>query len=550
MNTLPDRPNLGHLKKQAKDLIRRYRDRDPQAMAQFRDALPAAAGRSDHDIAALDLRLHDAQSCVARGYGFASWADLASYVEAQSAPAGDRDARVLGWLGLVYAGDVDGGPDRANPGVAARMLAENPDLAAGSPYLACAVGDDGTLRLATRDDPAWVNRPGGPLRLPPLVAVTHSTLLRIPEFREPLRRSARFLLSAGADPNQRIGNRWTPASLRAPDDAHPLSALYGAAGQNHDPVLTKMLLDAGADPNDNESLYHSLEDHSPEKRCTRLLLENGARVIGSNAMFHVLDFDDLVALELLLGHGADPNERPGNPPLTDWGSLLLWAIKRRRSRRHIEALLRAGVDPTVTTPSGTTPYALALEFGLGEVADLLRERGGAEPISEETAFVAACARGDEAEARRIRARRPEWPAALPQTRLRLLPDMAAAGDDVGVRVMVKLGWPLAVRGGDWNASALNLAVFRGNADLTQFLLEHGASWREQHGFDDNACGTLSWASCNEPVEGGDWVGCARALRDHGMPRAMPDPQDPDWVLIDGRRKRFSEEVNEVLLGEA
>jgi hypothetical protein len=113
-----------------------------------------------------------------------------------------------------------------------------------------------------------------------------------------------------------------------------------------------------------------------------------------------------------------------------------------------------------------------------------------------------------------------------------------------------VGWPLAVRGGDWNASALNHAVFRGNAALTRFLLEHGATWTEQHGYGDNACGTLSWASFNQPVAGGDWAGCARALLDHGMPGATPDTQDPDWLVIGGRRKRFSDEVSAVLLGGA
>jgi hypothetical protein len=148
----------------------------------------------------------------------------------------------------------------------------------------------------------------------------------------------------------------------------------------------------------------------------------------------------------------------------------------------------------------------------------------------------------------VASRRPDLPAALSTAQLRLLPDMAAAGADDVVRLMVSLGWPIAVRGGDWDASALNLAVFSGNAALTRFLLEHGAKWTEQHGHGDNACGTLSWASLNEPVEGGDWVGCARALLDHGMPHATAVSDDPECVLIAGTRKQFSDEVTEELLG--
>jgi hypothetical protein len=544
MKQLPDRSNLDHLKKQAKDLIRLYRDRNPEAIARFRHALPAAAGQSDDEIAALGLRLHDAQSCVARSYGFASWADLRSYVEVQSVSRNDHAASVLHWLRLVYSGDVDGrGIDRANPSIAARVLVESPDVVAGSPYLACAIGDEDALRGATKADPSWVNRPGGPLRLPPLVAITHSSLCQLPEFRERLHRCARFLLSAGGNPNQRIGLRWPPASVSAPDDDQPLSALYGAAGKNYDLELTKILLNAGADPNDGESLYHSLESFI----CTRLLLENGARIGGTNALYRALDFDNLAALELLLQHGADPNEPLGNSPLTEWGSPLLWAIKRRRSRRHVAALVKAGADPSASTLSGVSAYSLALQLGLDEVAELLRENGGAKPIPEEERFIAACARGDEAEAQRIRSRRPDLPGSLQEARLRSLPDLTAEGVDEGVRLMVKLGWPIAARGGDWNASALNLAVFRGNAGLTRFLLEQGASWKEEHGHGDNVSGTLGWASRNEPVEGGDWVACARALLEHGMPGAQPDPEEPEWVLFDGRRKRFSDEVTEVLL---
>jgi ankyrin repeat protein len=364
-------------------------------------------------------------------------------------------------------------------------------------------------------------------------------LLQLAAFQDRLRRAAQVLLAAGADPNQRIGNRYPPGSVTQPDDGQPLSALYGAAGLNHDPWLTKLLLDAGADPNDGESLYHSLEN--PD--CTRLLLQRGARVTGSNALYRAMDLRDPAPLELLLAHGGDANEPARNPPLTEWGSPLLWAIRRRRSRPHIEALLAAGADPAVKTPAGVSAYSLAMQFGLPEVATLLQ----AEGLSDEDAFVAACARGDETAARRIQAARPDLPAALPERQLRLLPDFVAEGSDAAAMLMVRLGWPVAVRGGDWSASALNLAVFRGDPGLTEFLLSHGSSWREEQGYGDNVCGTLAWASFNEPVEGGDWLGCARALLAHGMPGAEPDPADPEIVLVEGRRYRFSEDVTEFML---
>jgi len=114
--------------------------------------------------------------------------------------------------------------------------------------------------------------------------------------------------------------------------------------------------------------------------------------------------------------------------------------------------------------------------------------------------------------------------------------------------MVELGWPITTTGGDWDGSALNQAVFRGDAAIARFLLAHGATWTEMHGFGDNVCGSLSWASLNQPTQDGDWVGCAEALVAHGMPGAQPDPGGSDGVIVDGRLKWFSDEVTDFLLG--
>ncbi|BBK40950.1 hypothetical protein STVA_09700 [Allostella vacuolata] len=543
MKRLPERPDLGHLKKQAKDLLALHRSGDRAAFARFRASLPAATARDDGAIAVLPLRLRDAQSCLAREHGFPSWTELKRFVLARNAHSTDRAGPALRWLRLVYPGDIAGTMDRASPAAAARLLAEDPGLTGDDPYLACAIGDEGALRRATGRDPGWIGRPGGPLQLPPLVAVTHSSLVRLPEFRDRLQNAARFLLQAGADPDQAVGSRWAPASLEKPSATDRLSALYGAAGQNRDPAMTRLLLAAGADPNDGESLYHALESRA----CTRLLLEAGARIEGTNAVYRVLDLDDVEVLRLLLAHGANANEPAAGPPTADWGTPLLWAIRRRRSAAHVEALLAAGADPRASTPDGTGAYALARRFGLPETAELLRAAGGGEALSERERFVAACAEGDAATARQLLAERPGLPGTLSAAQLRLLPELAAQGCGEAVRLMVGLGWPVATRGGDWDASALNHAVFRGDPALARFLLEHGASWKERHGFGDNACGTLAWASGNEPVEGGDWLGCAEVLVAHGMPGATPDPAGSEGVIVDGGRRWFSDEVTEFLL---
>ena len=548
MKKLPPKANLEHLKKQAKELLRLYRNGNATAIARFTQNLPAAAHRTDSEVMALQLRLHDAQSCIAREYGFASWADLNLYVETSEFAHHEQAVLIRRWLGLAYGGDVTGTYNAARPRVAVQLLQEHRGLLATDAYVACAAGHLEVVSRKTTADPDWINRAGGPLNLPPLVAVTQSCLGQLPEFAARLSECAQHLLQAGANPNQHIGNRLPPASLATPDETEPLSALYGAAGVIRDPALTEMLLKAGADPNDGESLYHSLEN--PD--CTRLLLSYGARVTGTNVLRRALDMPDPLGLELLLAHGGDANEPAGEGATKTWGAPLLRAIAVRRSSRHIAALLAAGADPKARTPAGISAYQLAMQVGQPEIVELLRAYGAQEKLTADVEFVAACARADAIEARRIQALHPDLPGSLPEHRLRLLPDTAAWGSNAAVEVMVELGWPIAARGGDWDATSLNHAVFRGDAALTAFLLSHGASWRETQGFGDDVLGTLSWASVNEPTgpANPDWIGCARALKAHGLPRIERDPSNPERLLIEGQPKQFSPGVTAVLLEAA
>ncbi len=300
----------------------------------------------------------------------------------------------------------------------------------------------------------------------------------------------------------------------------------------------------GEDPNDGESLYHSVE--TDDLTCTRLLLDAGARVEGSNALGHLMDRENLDGLRLILRYAREVDD-----------ATLLWAIRRRRSVEAIRMLLQAGANPRARNKNGLSAYAMALRYGLLEAAELIAETGGSEEISEEEQFVAACARADGEEARRIQGRRPDLPGALPQELLRQLPELAETGHNAGVELMVELGWPRDVRGGDWGGTALNMAVFHGNVPLVRFLLEHGGSWTEGHDFGDNVCGTLSHSSCNNTPQH-DWLAIAELLVEHGMPGAEPipgaeanedvsDPRRAGCVRINGMIKRFSEEVTDFLL---
>ena len=71
--SLPDHPDLHHLKRQAKDLLAAFRAGDPDAIAEVTSHY--------RDADAATFALHHAQLVLARAYGFESWPTLKAFVD-------------------------------------------------------------------------------------------------------------------------------------------------------------------------------------------------------------------------------------------------------------------------------------------------------------------------------------------------------------------------------------------------------------------------------------------------------------------------------------
>src|SRR5262245_5400319 len=113
---LPPRPNLNHLKYQAKDLLKAHAARDSQAAQRIREFHGKFNRATDAAIFNAQLSLSDAQLTIAREHGFASWTRLKRRVE-KPAPADNlslpqhqriQDATFRRAVDLLDAGDVEG----------------------------------------------------------------------------------------------------------------------------------------------------------------------------------------------------------------------------------------------------------------------------------------------------------------------------------------------------------------------------------------------------------------------------------------------------------
>jgi ankyrin repeat protein len=346
--------------------------------------------------------------------------------------------------------------------------------------------------------------PGGPRGWAPLLYVCHSCFGSA--------ALARDLLARGADPNASFVNEYGE-----------MSALYGAAGVVHDPELTRVLLEAGANPDDGESLYHATEAESPD--CVRLLLEHGATAAGSNALAHALDEDRLEHVRLLLEHGADPNEGDG--------AIVAHAVRRGRGPEFLRLLAEHGAD--LDRPGGETwrgevplrtPYQHATLRGRTDQAETLAELGASTEVDSQDLALAAVARGE----------RPDTPLPddLDQNAQEVLIEAALRGR---LELVVDLVGPnfRGVIGGSPDGTLLHWAAWAGSPELIQKLLAHGADPAARSKADfDTPLGWAAYGSQHHERPGRDYVAAAELLVEAGNvvePRFLDVAEGPlyEWV---------------------
>ena len=388
------------------------------------------------------------------------------------ARAGEAEQRIaLVDAICAWGWDHDSAGSRAAPELAEALLtAAPPGLVAGDFALACATGDADAVRAALAVDPAQARQAQGPRGWVPLLYASYSVLARsgLPRAARVL-EVAQILLAAGADPNAHY------AAAAAPD--HKFPALYAAIAVIDNLALARTLLEAGANPNDNQSLYHAAERGDTD--ALELLVAHSVSASDlSYCLLHKIDFNDAPGIAWFLDHGADPNARHPKSGET----ALHWAIKRAARPAVIDLLLAAGADPDARTLAGVTafpevrgwtPLDLALRLGRGDVVASLRARGATATLATaEDAFVFACARADAGAVKAQLAADPGVLARLPASDRALAVSLAHQNQAAAAALAVELGFDPLIRG--WmDATALHWAACRGNAELARVLCARG-----------------------------------------------------------------------------
>jgi ankyrin repeat protein len=474
--SLPERPHLDHLRNEAKALHKTLRATNP------------------------DVKLTDAQRQLAREYGFETWAKLRAHV--QNARAGDDG--LSEFLHAISEQDRD---------AAQQVVARHPRLVANSLHVAAALGDVASVERLSRDR-AKLEEKAGDQAATPLFYLTFTPFHGQNDARDrALIESARMLLAAGADPNTRDGRFGVPA-------------LYGVTGMHHRAGIARLLLEAGANPTDGESVFHAAEAFHEDALI--LLREFGVKLNdvgewGNTPLYFLLRWHDLGkegkparGFDWLLANGADPNVGNGKEQET----ALHVAVRRGQPVGVIEKLLAHGANPDLRRGDGASPWLLARRAGHDDVVAAL-ERAGAAPesLSAKDELLAACGRGDVTAATQLGT--PALVGSLAPSEQLLLNEAATAGRAKVVVACIAAGFDVDLVN-DRGATALHEAAISGYAGIVRALL--GA--RARHDIRDpyHHSTAMGWAMFGADFvkeAQGDYLETIRALMQAGA-AVQPD----------------------------
>ena len=224
---------------------------------------PTTLPAIEQEATALGLPDGLARQRIAHRYGFLTWRQLETHVD-QPVPAEEADFLHLACLN--YHHDRPVFRRRAR-----EMLLSDPSLAVRDVWHAACVGETDEMERILDADPSLIEARGGWFDWEPLLYAAYSRL-DLPD-RSTL-ATARLLVERGATPN---------AFYMWGGDCR-FTALTGAFGEgeqgpaNQPPhpewkEFARLLLDAGADPNDGQALYNRM--FSRDDRCLEMLLEYG-----------------------------------------------------------------------------------------------------------------------------------------------------------------------------------------------------------------------------------------------------------------------------------
>ncbi len=470
--TLPDSPNLEQYRKQAKELLRDAHAGDQAAGFRIHKHHPRFRDLSAGQLR--NLALADAQLVLAREHGYTSWAEFATHIETLRIIRSieDLDDPHNTFIEVACV-DRHGWHASGSLEHAEMLLARYPAAATESILASAVHGDETAVRDWLNRDPSLATAKGGPHGWDALTYLCFSRYLRLKKERsESFVASAHALLDAGASAN----TGWIEYVDNPPRPV-PEPVIYGAAALAQNPGLTRLLLEDGADPNDEETPYHVPETY--DNTVLEILLASGRWNERSLATVAARkgDWHDDAGLKLALEHGANPNF------MTRWShSPFQHSIRRDNGLIMIEMLLDHGADPWLTnTTDGRNAFQMAAWHGRGDILRALEQRGFKDELQGIDKLVALCARAETDATRSFAASDPSLLTQLHESGGSLLAHFAGADNEAGVRTLLALGvspnalW--AEGDGYWDmtpgSTALHVAAWRAHHNVVSTLIAAG-----------------------------------------------------------------------------